>query len=99
MTKDGIAALMNESAGADWGDEAHFQRFATLVAAAERLSMHSNGWRQCAVGQKTTQFCGATEAAVLAEREACAKACDETERPNLYGVRECAAAIRARGDA
>jgi hypothetical protein len=34
-----------------------------------------------------------------AEREACAKVCDEMERPNLYGVRECAAAIRARGQA
>ena len=33
-----------------------------------------------------------------AEREACAKVCDERERPNLYGVRECAAAIRARGE-
>jgi len=37
-------------------------------------------------------------AAVAAEREACAKLCDEMERPNLYGVRECAAAIRARGE-
>lgn len=31
------------------------------------------------------------------EREACAKVCDEREKPNLYGVRECAEAIRARG--
>ena len=30
------------------------------------------------------------------EREACAKVCDELERSNLYGVKECAAAIRAR---
>ena len=30
------------------------------------------------------------------EREACAKVCDEREYANLYGVRECAAAIRAR---
>lgn len=34
-----------------------------------------------------------------AEREACAKVCEEAERPNLYGVKECAAAIRARGEA
>jgi hypothetical protein len=34
---------------------------------------------------------------VEAEREACAKVCDERESPNLYGKRECAAAIRARG--
>jgi hypothetical protein len=32
------------------------------------------------------------------EREACAKVCDERERANLYGVKECAAAIRARGE-
>jgi hypothetical protein len=30
------------------------------------------------------------------EREACAQICDEREFPNLYGKRECAAAIRAR---
>ena len=30
------------------------------------------------------------------EREACAKLCDERERANLYGVKECAAAIRGR---
>ena len=32
------------------------------------------------------------------EREACAKVCDERERANLYGFKECAAAIRARGN-
>ena len=36
------------------------------------------------------------EAAVLAEREACAKVCDERELANLYGVKECAEAIRVR---
>jgi hypothetical protein len=36
--------------------------------------------------------------AIEAEREACAKVCDEREQPNLYGMRECAAAIRARGE-
>jgi hypothetical protein len=33
-----------------------------------------------------------------AERETCAKVCDERELANLYGVKECAAAIRARGN-
>ena len=37
--------------------------------------------------------------AVAAEREACAKVCEDRERANLYGVKECAAAIRARGQA
>lgn len=31
-----------------------------------------------------------------AEREVCAKVCDELESANLYGVKECAAAIRSR---
>jgi hypothetical protein len=30
------------------------------------------------------------------ERNACAKVCEDRERANLYGVKECAAAIRAR---
>jgi hypothetical protein len=33
-------------------------------------NLRLNGWRQCAVGQKTTQFCGMLEQAVTAEREA-----------------------------
>lgn len=33
-----------------------------------------------------------------AEREECAKICDERERANLYGVNECANEIRKRGD-
>lgn len=33
--------------------------------------MRKDGWRQCAQGQKTTQFCGLLEEAVKAEREDC----------------------------
>ena len=33
------------------------ERFASLVAAAERDRMVADGWRQCAVGQTTSQFC------------------------------------------
>ncbi len=36
LTKDEIAALMNDTAGQHWGDEAHFQRFAYMLLAAER---------------------------------------------------------------
>jgi hypothetical protein len=68
------------------------ERFAALV----EKHLIASGYRKCAVGQRTTQFCGQLEQAVLAEREACAKVCDERERANLYGHRECAAAIRAR---
>ena len=40
----------------------------------------------------------AIQCAMEFEREACAKVCDEREQANLYGVRECADAIRARGE-
>lgn len=36
MTCDDIMALANQTAGQHWMDEAHIQRFAALVAAAER---------------------------------------------------------------
>jgi hypothetical protein len=36
MNRDDVAQMMQDAAGADWGTEAHFQRFAALVAAAER---------------------------------------------------------------
>ena len=42
------------------------------------------------------------EAAVKAEREACAKVCDEYDGSwyvHRIGAQECAAAIRARGEA
>ncbi len=33
MSRDDIAQMMQDTAGAHWGTEAHFQRFAALVAA------------------------------------------------------------------
>ena len=36
MTHDDVMALANQTAGQHWMDEAHIQRFAALVAAAER---------------------------------------------------------------
>jgi hypothetical protein len=67
--------------------------------------MKSEGWRQCAAGQRTTQYCDLLELAVANEREACAKLCEDgpipkdsttlTHIPTLVG---CAAAIRARGN-
>lgn len=38
--------------------------------------MKQAGWRHCAEGQKTTQYCGMAEQARLEEREKCAKICD-----------------------
>lgn len=57
-----------------------------------------DGWRQCAVGQKTTQYCGLLEEAVKAEREACARLLDtmaaQDKWSNYYEI--AADAIRAR---
>lgn len=36
MTRDDIMALVNQTAGQHWMDEAHIQRFAALLIAAER---------------------------------------------------------------
>lgn len=36
MTRDEIAQAMQDTAGADWGNEAHFQRFAKVVLETER---------------------------------------------------------------
>jgi len=76
--------------------ESHLERFATLVAAAEREAILKDGWRQCAKDQRTTQFCGMLQQAVLTEREACAKVCEE---PGWNAANWCATQIRARGQA
>ena len=60
MNRDDVAQMMQDAAGADWGTEAHFQRFAALVAAAERDA-------------NLQQIEIIVEAAVAAEREACIK--------------------------
>lgn len=48
------------------------ERFAVAMyeagADAYRESMKGAGWRRCAKGQRTTQFCGQLEAAISAER-------------------------------
>jgi hypothetical protein len=40
------------------------------VKERERERMIADGWRQCAEGQSTTQYCGLLEDAVKAERKA-----------------------------
>lgn len=62
--------------------------------AAEREAMINDGWRQCAKGQRTTQFCGAAEQARADEREACAQIA--WDRFGTAG-REIAGTIRKRG--
>jgi len=56
--------------------EAGLEGFGTPLIAIERFfhmaqaAMIEQGWRQCAKGQRTTQFCGIVEQVVQAEREA-----------------------------
>ena len=69
------------------------QRFVHLVE--QRLIR--DGYRQCAQGQRTTQFCGLLDAAVKAEREACAIAGGAAAMAGLDHL-QVAAAIRARGE-
>jgi hypothetical protein len=79
-------------------------KFTALVAAAERERMKSEGWRQCAAGQRTTQYCDLLELAVANEREACAKflidlyESDGGYHPAEEFAKNAAAAIRARGN-
>ena len=87
MDKDTTLRLARE-AGAHWeysrshpvpcvfGDDESLMRFAALVA--EHLK--SEGYRQCAKGQRTTQFCGMVEQAVRDEREECAKVLEKLEQ-------------------
>ena len=96
---------MAREAGLDpdlWNYTDAFERFAALVAAAEREKVAR--WH---IGSGYTTGHGDTIEDLLvelewqvreSEREACAKVCEDRERANLYGVKECAAAIRARGN-
>ena len=61
------------------------ERFAELIRLDERE-------------QISHTYLKLTLEAVLREREACARLCEEIERANLYGVKECAIAIRQRGE-
>ena len=105
MTRDEVIRLTQEAGlylatDVNWmpiiGIE-YAEKLAALVAAAKEHEMRESGWRQCAKGQRTTQYCGQLEAAVAAEREECAKVCDwMPDGSGHYG--NCAAAIRARGE-
>ena len=106
MTRDEIAQAMQDTSGADWGNEAHLQRFSARL----KDQMIRDGWRQCAKGQRTTQFCAMAEGAVKAEREECARVCEDTDivdfehctvlqQDAAKTLTNAAAAIRARGEA
>jgi hypothetical protein len=87
--------------GSHWLETA-YSRVCAGESEAEVLADY--GYRRCAVNQRTTQFCGLLEAAVKAEREACAKACETVECgygmmiEERHTAQQCAAAIRKRGE-
>ena len=67
-----------------------------MFAQVVESELIKQGYRKCAEGQKTTQFCGMLEQAVLAEREACAKLIED--KFDFCGDELiAAAAIRERG--
>ena len=105
MDKEDIIRMAREAGLAYGSNEkplGSVTRFAALVAAAEREKVAR--WH---IGSGYTTGHGDTIEDLLvelewqvreSEREACAKVCEDRERANLYGVKECAAAIRARGN-
>jgi len=108
MTRDDIIRLAREAGWKPLGENQkteftffldNLERFAALVAAP--LEEEIKRLRFCttegdaAAAMEYLAYC--VEKAVAAEREECAKVCDERERANLYGFKECAAAIRERG--
>jgi hypothetical protein len=101
MTKEDIIAMARRAGAHDDGFEVRFvelrylERFAALVAAAERKRIESRPW-----GAGTEWIARAVEA----EREACAKLCEEDKNQAMDWVSTSrpgghfAAAIRARGE-
>ena len=77
MAKEAGLALASFCRWSAYSDD--LERFATLVAAEKEQQMIRDGWRQCAKGQRTTQYCGLLDAAVKDEREACAKVAESYE--------------------
>ena len=103
MTRDEIIRMAREAGfgpAVAWKEcTPPFERFAALVAAAERINMKIDGWRQCAKGQRTTQFCGQLEVAVAAEREAIKAIIHEHDcKDGVLATDDVLAAIRARGE-
>jgi hypothetical protein len=96
MTRDEVIRLAREAnMGFDisvWGVIEELQAFAAMVAEAE-ADKHDTGTHTCS-NRCQRYACVAVREAVAAEREACAKMCEEViDRC----VTDCAAAIRARG--
>jgi hypothetical protein len=99
MTREEINSMAKEAgwtkAGRDMEYPALTDRLERFIALYEGRLVE-RGWRQCAEGQTTTQYCGLLELAVTAEREACAELCESitwSAEGQFF-----AKAIRARGE-
>ena len=94
MTQDEIIRMAEKACSPNQilnTDPEFLERFAALVAAHEREKCFDAAMK---AAEK------AVDAAMLLEREACAKVCEETDLDwrGLGSRIDCAAAIRARGD-
>jgi hypothetical protein len=85
-----------------YGDEGNIypliEHLIDLATYDERINMKIEGWRQCAKGQRTTQFCGQVQAAVEAEREAILRYATPAHDVDGHCEIVIAADIRARGE-
>jgi hypothetical protein len=110
MNRDDIVRMWEKAN--NWSIESwpntidELERFAKLVAAAEREGMAINGIHSCH-SECQRPACVAVREAVAAEREACAKVCDakvddeyatgKVDHNEIGWTQACAFAIRERG--
>ena len=83
MTDDDIAALINDTAGQHWGDEAHFQRFAAAFENALQKRFVTTSMPAIKLAMQAERQNG-----VAAERQRCAMIARQFDRdhPNTnYG--------------
>jgi hypothetical protein len=111
MTRDDIIRMAQEAGitfDPRWGTcstgNVQLERFAALVAKAERERIELNAIHSCHA-ECQNPFCVRVREEVEHEREACAKLCEDiplpqgsTELTHLPTIERCAAAIRARGE-
>ena len=85
--------------GGDWREtfDEHLKAFEALVRADERKAAQAEGEADKVIIEYHEAAIKRLEAAILAEREACAMVCDDMGPCGFTGE-SCAEAIRARGN-
>jgi hypothetical protein len=104
MTRDELDTMWQQAmiASVAAGEKYTRYHFAAMVADAE-ADKHNTGTHTCS-DRCQRYACVAVREAVAAEREACAKVCDEVECgagmmiEERHTANECAKKIRARGE-